>query len=187
MPMEGGGAYNRSSRVQAAGLHAGVEMFEAAAREVPLSSLLLIADYGASQGRNSLLPIGAARAVLRERAGAAPISVVHTDLPDNDFSSLFRTLATDSDSYARADPNVFPSAVGRSFYGVVLPPESVTLGWSSWAVQWLSRVPAVIPDQVQVAYSRDAAAHQASRTKLPRTGARSSPPAAARCAPAGGS
>jgi hypothetical protein len=31
----------------------------------------------------------------------------------------------------------------------------VTLGWSSWAVQWLSRTPAPIPDQLQVPYSRD--------------------------------
>jgi hypothetical protein len=37
-----------------------------------------------------------------------------------------------------------------------MPDSSVTLGWTSWAVQWLSRVPALIPDQVQVAYSRDA-------------------------------
>jgi S-adenosylmethionine-dependent carboxyl methyltransferase len=56
---------------------------------------------------------------------------------------------------------VFPCAVGRSFYEQILPLSSVTLGWSSWAVQWLSRVPALIPDQVQVAYSRDAAARAA--------------------------
>ena len=37
----------------------------------------------------------------------------------------------------------------------------MTLGWSSWAIQWLSRVPAPIPDHVQVAYSRDAHARAA--------------------------
>jgi hypothetical protein len=35
------------------------------------------------------------------------------------------------------------------------------LAWSSWSVQWLSRAPASIPDQVQVAYSRDPAAKAA--------------------------
>jgi hypothetical protein len=69
-------------------------------------------------------------------------SVVHTDLPGNDFSALFQTLADDPESYLRGDPAVFASAVGRSFYEQILPAGSVTLGWSSWAVQWLSRVPA---------------------------------------------
>jgi hypothetical protein len=56
---------------------------------------------------------------------------------------------------------VFASAVGRSFYQQVVPDESVTLGWSSWSVQWLSRTPAPIPDQLQVAFSQDAGARAA--------------------------
>jgi hypothetical protein len=58
-------------------------------------------------------------------------------------------------SYLCDDHATFAMAVGRSFYDQVLPPESVTLGWSSWGVQWLSRAPAPISDHVQVAYSRD--------------------------------
>ncbi len=162
-PMEGAGAYNRNSRVQAAGLLPAVDLLRNAAARIALAaSPVTIADYGASEGHNSMLPIGAAVAVLRERLPrGAPIGVVHTDLPDNDFSGLFRTIATDPDSYLRDDAAIFPSAVGRSFYGQILPPASVDLGWSSWAVQWLSRVPAEVPDQVQVAFSRDPAARAA--------------------------
>jgi hypothetical protein len=43
---------------------------------------------------------------------------------------------------------VFPSAVGRSFYSTVFPPDWVHLGWSSYAAVWLSRVPAAIPDHI---------------------------------------
>lgn len=86
---------------------------------------------------------------------------MHTDLPDNDFSALFHALEADPASYLRRDPAAFASAVGRSFYGQILPSDSVTLGWSSWAVQWLSRRPAAIPDHVQVACSRDPAARAA--------------------------
>jgi hypothetical protein len=162
-PMEGAGAYNRDSRVQAAGLLPAVDLLRRAAARIPLAaSPVTIADYGASEGHNSMPPIGAAIAALRARLPhGTPIAVVHTDLPDNDFSGLFRTIATDPDSYARGDAAIFPSAVGRSFYGQILPPASVDLGWSSWAVQWLSRVPAEIPDQVQVAFSRDPAARAA--------------------------
>ena len=161
-PMEGHGAYNRSSRVQAAGSSPAVTLFEEAARQVVLPAgvePLVIVDYGSSEGRNSLVPMRAAIEVLRDRLGRArAISVVHTDLPGNDFSALFQVLATDPGSYLREDQAVFPSAVGRSFYEQILPSASVTLGWSSWAVQWLSRVPGLIPDQVQVAYSADPAA-----------------------------
>jgi hypothetical protein len=163
--MEGHGAYNRSSRVQAAGLSPAVPLFRRAAGAVPLtgaSEPIVIADYGSSEGRNSLVPIAAAIRVLRDRAGPErAISVVHTDLPGNDFSALFQTLTNDPDSYLRGDLGAFASAVGRPFYQQILPSRSVTLGWSSWAVQWLSRTPWPIPDQVQVAYSRDAAARAA--------------------------
>jgi hypothetical protein len=91
--MAGQGRYNRSSQVQAAGLSPALPMLERAAREVPLPDGLLpivIADYGSSQGHNSLAPVGAAIHVLRERAGQErAISVVHVDLPE---TALLRSL-----------------------------------------------------------------------------------------------
>src|SRR5262252_3277440 len=88
-PMEKGGAYNRSSLVQASGLLPAVSLLETAARVVPLPAppqVPVIADYGASEGRNSLKPIGLALARLRERVGnERALSVIHTDLPGNDF------------------------------------------------------------------------------------------------------
>jgi hypothetical protein len=163
--MEGHGVYNRSSRVQAAGLSPAVPLLEQAAKSVPLPAgpdPVFLVDYGSSEGHNSLGPLATAVRVLRERLGPErAISVVHTDLPDNDFTALFRTVAADPNSYLRGNPEVFTLAVGRSFYEQILPAGSVTLAWSSWAVQWLSCLPALIPDQVQVAYSRDPAARAA--------------------------
>jgi hypothetical protein len=161
-PMEGHGAYNRSSGVQAAGSMPAVDLLKIAAETAALASApqpTVIADYGCSEGRNSLLPMGVAISSLRPRLGAdRAISVVHTDLPSNDFSALFAAIASDPETYLAQDRQVFPMAVGRSFYQQILPPDVVTLGWSSWAVQWLSRLPCPIPDHVQVAYSRDAEA-----------------------------
>jgi hypothetical protein len=163
--MEGQGAYNRNSRVQAAGLSSAIPLLSHAASVVslpPAPEPIVIADYGSSEGHNSLAPMAEAIVALRKRVGAArAISVVHTDLPTSDFSALFETLANDPDSYLRGDPSIFASAVGRSFYEQLLPAGSVTLGWSSWAVQWLSRTPATIPDHVQIAYSHDREAYAA--------------------------
>lgn len=165
VPMEGHGAYNRSSSVQASGSSPAVPLLENAARLVDLdgcASPLVIADYGSSQGRNSFAPISAAIRCLRERVNSEhAISVIHTDLPNNDFSALFNALTTDERSYLLADSGTYASAIGRSFYTQILPSESVTLGWSSWAVQWLSRIPCPILDHVQVAYSRNEEARTA--------------------------
>jgi SAM dependent carboxyl methyltransferase len=164
-PMEGHGGYNRRSAVQACGASPALPLLEQAAREAALpagDATVVVADYGSSEGRNSLAPMAAAIGVLRARTGPArAVSVVHTDLPGNDFGALFQLLATDPASYLRDDPAVFASAIGRSFYEQLLPPASVTLGWSAWAVQWLGRTPAPIPDHVQVACSRDEAAREA--------------------------
>src|SRR5262245_14344599 len=110
--MEGGGVYNRNSAIQAAGGALASPLLVEAARKVPVDTTsLVIADFGASQGRNSLLPLRTAITILRERAGTdVPISVVHTDLPENDFSTLFQLLESDPDSYLRHQPNVFSYA-----------------------------------------------------------------------------
>jgi hypothetical protein len=157
-PMESE-SYTASSRLRAAGLVPAIKIFEQAASVVPLPSPpqpIVIADYGASTGHNSLLPIDAAIAVLRKRTRPEhSVMVVHTDVPENDFTVLFQTLATDPDTYLRKDAATFGSAVGRSFYTQILPSNSINLGWSSWAIQWLSRAPAPIPDHIHVAYSGD--------------------------------
>jgi hypothetical protein len=147
--MEGEGAYNRHARMQAAAGLGALPLLQQAAEAIDLGPddrPVCIADYGSSQGRNSLAPLGAAIAVLRARIGPArPICVTHTDLPGNDFSALFETLQSDPASYLRDDPNVFAAAVGRSFYEATLPPGQVALGWSAMAAQWLSRLPAPVP------------------------------------------
>jgi hypothetical protein len=108
---------------------------------------MVLADYGSSEGENSLAPMRAAIAALRARVGQErPIFVYHTDLPGNDFSSLFRVLHSHPDSYLRNEQTVFPSVVGRSFYQRILPPNYVDLAWSSYAAIWLSRIPCRIPD-----------------------------------------
>jgi hypothetical protein len=148
--MEGKGAYNRNAAIPAAGGAPAVALLERAAGRIAIDTNerpLVIADYGSSQGRNSLAPMRAAIAILRDRAGPQrPIVVCHTDLPANDFSTLFEVLASDPGSYARGEPNVFPCAIGRSFYQSVSPPEYVDLGWSSYAAVWLSQIPQQVPD-----------------------------------------
>ena len=146
--MEGGGAYNRHAKFQADGGNLALLLIQEAAENIEVGNEpIVIADYGSSQGRNSLKPIRAAIDALHRRLGSGqPILVYHIDLPVNDFSSLFKTLDADADSYSASLPNIYPCAVGRSFYESVLPAGCVHIGWSAYAVQWLSRIPSVPVD-----------------------------------------
>jgi hypothetical protein len=163
-PMDSG-SYTAASRLQAAGLRRAITLFEHAAEVVPLPRSprpIVIADYGAATGHNSLLPIGAAIAVVRKRTRPEhSVLVTHTDVPENDFTELFRTLSEDPDTYLKRDKASFASAVGRSFYGQIVPSNSVNLAWSAWSVQWLARTPLPIPDHVVVAHCRDEAVRAA--------------------------
>jgi hypothetical protein len=168
--MEGGGSYNLHARIPAGGGSLALPYLEEAARSCALaraSDPIVIADYGSSQGKNSLAPMRVAVQCLRTRVGAErPVLVVHVDQHANDFNTLFDVLHSDPQRYSIGDPQVFPSAIGRSFYENVFPREQVDLGWCSYAAVWLSRIPASIPGHfvclaskgdVRAAFDRQAA------------------------------
>jgi hypothetical protein len=148
--MEGRGAYNKYAKQPAEGAGLALPHLEKAVQVMTFDSTerpLVIADYGSSEGKNSLAPVALAIDALRKRVGKnRPILVYHIDRPSNDFNSLFELLDTDAHSYGQGDQQVFPCAIGRSFYGSVLPANSVDVGWSSYAAMWISRIPAVIPN-----------------------------------------
>ncbi len=190
----GSAFYTAGSRLQAAGLKRAITLFEQAAQVVPIPPAapprpIVLADYGAANGHNSLLPISAAIAVLRQRTRTEhSIMVTHTDVPpDNDFSALFHILAEDPDSYLKKDPPAaYASAVGRSYYAQIIPSNSVNLGWSAWSVLWLGRVPPPrypITSTHPSAPTRRCARHTRSRRRS--TGMNSWRSAAVSCVQAG--
>lgn len=149
-PMEGNGYYNDHSQLQQSTISYALPLLRRAAvsAQAPNNQgMVIIADYGSSQGKNSIEPINAAVNLMRSRMiKNLPIAVIHNDQPANDFSSLFEVVESSPKSYRRGSPNVFSYAIGRSFYDRLFPDNRVSLGWSAWAVQWLSKAPAVISD-----------------------------------------
>lgn len=163
-PVKGSKGTSRplSAHLQAHDLRPAIALLEQAADQVPLPVLpqpIVIADYGAADGNDSLKPLSRAIDVLRRRTRHDhPILVAHTDGPENDFTALFKTLADEDDSYLSKDAATFASAIGRSFFRQIVPSNTVNLGWTSWATHRLSRVPQGAPelgDHVHVAFSKD--------------------------------
>jgi len=139
--MEGSGFYNRHSALQAAGVAALADIWARACDAVPVGEgVVRIVDLASSQGRNSMAPMRIAIDTIRRRTGPArPIEIIHTDLPSNDFSSLFDAVFADDSSYLRNASAIFPLAIGRSYFEPLLPPDSVHLAWNTWSMQWMAR------------------------------------------------
>ena len=149
--MEGHGYYNSHSELQARSAETGDAVLRRALNTVamPPTGTLIIADFGSSQGHNSMRQMGLALDLLTARAEKGrDIMVIHTDLPTSDFSSLFVLLESAADSYRRGRAHVFATAIGRSFYEQLLPARSLTFGWSAFAIHWMSGLPLAMRDQI---------------------------------------
>ncbi len=150
--MKGHGFYNEHSRPQQQADSLGLPLLERAVEEMTVlqgTEPAAVADFGAAQGRNSLGPMRFAVEKIRRRTtSSSPIVVIHTDLPQNDFASLFTLVEASPESYLRSVENVFALAAGKSFYERIFPEGYISLGWTAISVHWLSKVPGDIPDHV---------------------------------------
>jgi len=77
-----------------------------------------------------------------------PISVTHTDLPTNDWTTLFQTVLFSPDSYLVGERDVFCFASGTSVYQQIFPPNHIAFGYSAIVEHWLSRKPCNIPNEI---------------------------------------
>ena len=160
--MVGGGYYDAHSTFQAAVAESGKTLLQnaVAALSLTASGEATIADYGCSEGRNSMATIGSALELLAGR-GVAGFGVLHNDLPTNDWLSLAKNLSS-PDSYLARFPQARALFAPRGFFERVTLPSSVTLGTSGSAVHWLSRQPPDL-DMPRSLYRSDAPASELAK------------------------
>ena len=124
-------------------LHAGID-----ALSVPRSTRLIVADYGTSYGRSSVQRMTTVSEYLRRtKKPRAPPIFIHNDLPTNDWTHLFEQLARQSSYHGLAS--------GRSFYEQCLPSNSLSLGFSSASLHYLSSKPCPIAEHCFVHFATD--------------------------------
>jgi gibberellin A4 carboxyl methyltransferase len=139
--MVGGGYYDAHSSFQADTAASVTALLQqaVAALTIPADGEVTVADYGCSEGRNSMATVTAALGLLAAR-GAEGLSVVHNDLPTNDWNTLARNLSGAA-SYLVKYPQARALFAPRGFFEQVVPPAIITLGTSGSAAHWLSRQP----------------------------------------------
>ena len=152
--MKGAGYYDQHSSAQLSAIQALQDWVDRAVANLPLpapAQPLTVLDLGSSEGGNAVRLMAAIVAGLRRRT-SRPIQTIYSDLASNDFNQLFANLE-EARRAGLFPAEVYPGAVGGSFYGPLLPPGTVHLATCFNAIQWLDRLPAVpLPDLV--AYRR---------------------------------
>src|SRR5262245_60218151 len=155
--MVGGGYYDAHSTFQAEVAESGRWLLEraVAALSLPAAGAAMIADYGCSEGRNSMTTIATALAFLAAR-GATSFGVLHNDLPTNDWRGLADNLLGRG-GYLRRFPQSRALFAPCSFFERVTRPRTFTLGISGSAARRLWLQPPD-PDMPRSLYRSDAPA-----------------------------
>ncbi|KAJ4964394.1 hypothetical protein NE237_024333 [Protea cynaroides] len=117
------------------------------------SRCLTIADLGCSSGPNTLLVITeiieAIDEICHELNHNKPeFQVFLNDLPSNDFNTIFKTLPAFFEKLRKEMGENFGSCsimgIPGSFYERLFPTTTIDFIHSSYSLQWLSQVPAMI-------------------------------------------
>lgn len=132
--------------------------------------LFTVADLGCSCGNNSLFLVNVivrrvAKAYESRGHDAPEFQVFFSDLPSNDFNTLFQLLpplltpgagsleeclAAGEGATARS---YHAAGVPGSFYGRLFPAESINVFNSTFSLHWLSQVPDNVTDSRSAAYN----------------------------------
>lgn len=169
------GFYNRNSSFQRVSMEGVIDWGTQALSQMelpPSPQPITLADFGCSEGANSIVAMGRLVDAVRQRCPEQPICAIHCDLPSNNFNQLFLNLHDPAASnYLQSagvrQAGIHPLACGGSFYGPVLAPGTVQFGMSFLAVEWMDKLPDVaVPDSIaymqgrpeaQQAFARQAA------------------------------
>ncbi|KAL9293837.1 Farnesoic acid carboxyl-O-methyltransferase [Arabidopsis thaliana] len=154
---EGPNSYREHSKYQGALVIAAKEKInEAISTKLDIdftSNLVNIADFGCSSGPNTFTAvqtlIDAVENKYKKECNIEEIEfqVFFNDSSNNDFNTLFKTLPL-----AR---KYFASGVPGSFFGRVLPRNSLHVGVSSYSLHFVSKVPKEIKDRDSPVWNKD--------------------------------
>nr|QRX38986.1 gibberellic acid methyltransferase [Gnetum montanum] len=159
MCMQGGdgdGSYARNSEAPASAIDICRPLLEEAINAIPLCrfvshSCLHIADLGCATGANTLATVDLVIRCISQRFrhdthDPPEFEASFSDLPSNDFNSLFRSLPPPHRPY-------FAAGVPGSFYHRLFSRGKLHVAVSLSALHWMSRVPKSVLDKRNPAWN----------------------------------
>lgn len=125
------------------------------------SPLLQIADLGCSVGPNTFTTVQSIVEAIRCKYSASQVPdflVFFNDHVANDFNTLFTSLSPEGNNYVAGVPG--------SFHGRLFPELSLHFVHSSYALQWLSRVPVELLDEGSLAWNKGRVHYTGARMEV---------------------
>ncbi|CAA3032492.1 indole-3-acetate O-methyltransferase 1 [Olea europaea subsp. europaea] len=125
----------------------------------------VVADLGCSCGSNTIYMIDVIIKHMTKRYEAMSynppeFSAFFSDLPSNDFNTLFQLLppygGSSMEECLASDGHrsYFAAGVPGSFYRRLFPAKSVDVFYSAFSLHWLSQVPDIVLDKRSTAYNK---------------------------------
>ncbi|KAF5548743.1 benzoate carboxyl methyltransferase [Fusarium napiforme] len=149
--MQGGGCYNENSTLQGHAIDKSLELLGLSEYRGPSITL---ADYGSSEGQNSVRLFSQ---YLQRSPSVTSATLIFNDTPSNDFSSLTSTIHQNWDSLSQDGKVAINTLLSpRSYFEQVLPDGFVDAGFNFTALHWLRNM----PDTSSTPSSLSAAAHE---------------------------
>lgn len=152
--MSGGGVYSLATLGAKHVIDAATPLVIDAVNSLEQSSIdngFTLSDMGTADAGTSLEMIKNTIDAVRKRVPEAPISIVYSDQPRNDFNALIANVygLGPFESYLDSRENVFPLVSGTTFYRQIMPANTVDIGFSATAMHWLSSKVCNISNHVQ--------------------------------------
>ncbi len=128
-----------------------------AIKHLPDSSLINFADFGAADGGTSKEMWFNLIKKIRESGDRRQIKILYTDLPSNDFSTLFKNMqgmhGDNNFAYQKFFKDVYVHGCGTGFHSQILPSNTLSLGFSATAMHYISQKPCQIKNHVHMVKS----------------------------------
>ncbi|BFI30535.1 hypothetical protein MPTK2_3g90190P [Marchantia polymorpha subsp. ruderalis] len=120
-----------------------------------------IVDLGCSSGPNTIRNVEAVIEQVRARyreaevdtSSGPEIQVYFQDLPNNDFNTLIKYQYSQPRSDEEKIQKYMSAAVPGSFYDRLFPKSTINIALSTFALHWLSEIPAAVRDKASPAYN----------------------------------
>ncbi|XP_062016389.1 indole-3-acetate O-methyltransferase 1 [Rosa rugosa] len=168
---KGEASYANNSQAQAIHARSMLHLLKETLDSVQLSSPdvpFVVVDLGCSSGSNTIYIVDVIIKHITKRYEASGIdppefSAFFSDLPSNDFNTLFQLLpplanygAGSMEECLAADNHrsYFAAGVPGSFYRRLFPSRSIDLFHSAFSLHWLSQVPESVVDKRSTAYNK---------------------------------
>ncbi|CAL5405466.1 unnamed protein product [Camellia sinensis] len=175
LSMKGGkgeASYANNSQAQAQHARSMLHLLEETLDGVQLDSPeipFVVADLGCSCGTNTIYIVDVIIKHVIKRYEASgyvdppEFSAFFSDLPSNDFNTLFQLLPPLASSgggsmeeclAANGHRPYFAAGVPGSFYRRLFPARSIDVFYSAFSLHWLSQVPEMVLDKRSTAYNK---------------------------------